>query len=316
MDYPQRRRGIPLTARLLPVAIGLIGVAVFMMSSCTTGPFGRNQLRAINAEQEDKLGLDAFKQVVNENQAKRTLVNHQDPLVVKVRAITERLINAAQREDVLKLFQLEQDNFNWAVEVIDSPQANAFCLPGGKMVVYTGILPIAQTDAALSAVIGHEISHALAHHGAERMAMEQVKQMGIGSVGMGLGDMDPNQQRMVLAAIGMAANYAGTLPYSRRDESEADHMGLVLMAAAGYDPRQAVAFWERMAKDGGGAGVPEFMSTHPGHETRIGQLRDLQVEVAPFYASSQKQPTTPLPGIGSGAGAQRKEPARGQGFGF
>ena len=299
MEYPQQRRGSPFTARLLPIAIGLVGVAVFMMSSCTTGPFGRNQLRAINEEQEDKLGLEAFQQVVAENQAKRTLVNQNDPVVVKVRDITVKLIEAARREDVLKHFQLEEDNFKWAVEVINSPQANAFCLPGGKMVVYTGILPIAETDAALAAVIGHEISHALAHHGAERMAMEQVKQMGISSVGMGISDMDPNQQRMVLAAIGMAANYAGTLPYSRRDESEADHMGLVLMAAAGYDPREAVGFWERM-ESGGGAGVPEFMSTHPGHETRIGQLRDLQTEVAPFYASSKKQTTTALPGIGSG----------------
>lgn len=314
MEYPQQRRGSPLAARLLPIAMGLIGVAVFMMSSCTTGPFGRNQLRAINAQQEDKLGLEAFQQVVAEGQQKRTLVNHNEPLVVKVREITTRLIEAARREDVLKHFQLVEDDFKWAVEVLDSPQANAFCLPGGKMVVYTGILPIAETDAALATVIGHEISHALAHHGAERMAMEQVKQMGISSVGMGLGDMDPGQRQMVLAAIGMAANYAGTLPYSRRDESEADRMGLVLMAAAGYDPREAVGFWERMAKAGGGAGVPEFMSTHPGHETRIGQLRELQTEVAPFYASSKKQPTTPLPGIGTGG--RRMEPARGQRFGF
>ncbi len=315
MDYPRQRRGSPLAARLLPIAMGLIGVAVFMMSSCTTGPFGRNQLRALNEKQENDLGLQAFQQVVAENQAKRTLVNQNDPLVVKVREITVKLIEAARREDVLKHFQLAEDNFEWAVEVIESPQANAFCLPGGKMVVYTGIIPIAETDAALAAVIGHEISHALAHHGAERMAMEQVKQMGISSVGMGLGDMDPRQRQMVLAAIGMAANYAGTLPYSRRDESEADRMGLVLMAAAGYDPREAVGFWERMAKAGGGAGVPEFMSTHPGHETRIGQLRDLQPEVAPFYASSKKQTTTALPGIGAG-GVRRAEPARKPGFGF
>ncbi len=303
-----------MAARLLPIAMGLIGVAVFMMSSCTTGPFGRNQLRALNEAQENQLGLEAFQQVVRENQAKRTLVNQNDPLVVKVREITVKLIEAARREDVLKHFQLTEDNFKWAVEVIESPQANAFCLPGGKMVVYTGIIPIAETDAALATVIGHEISHALAHHGAERMAMEQVKQMGISSVGMGISDMDPAQQRMVLAAIGMAANFAGTLPYSRRDESEADRMGLVLMAAAGYDPREAVGFWERMAKAGGGAGVPEFMSTHPGHETRIGQLRDLQPEVAPFYASSKKQPTTPLPGIG--AGIRRPQPANRPGFGF
>lgn len=315
MDYPQQRRGTPFTARLLPIAIGLIGVAVFMMSSCTTGPFGRNQLRAINAEQEDKLGLEAFQQVVAENQAKRALVNHNDPLVVKVRDITVRLIEAARREDVLKHFQLEEDKFKWAVEVVDSPQANAFCLPGGKMVVYTGIIPIAQTDAALAAVIGHEISHALAHHGAERMAHEQVKQQGLASVGMGLSDMSPGQRQLVMSMIGMAANVAGMLPFSREHESEADRMGLVLLAAAGYDPREAVGFWERMKSAGGGGGTPEFLSTHPDHGTRIGQLREWQAEAAPFYASSKKQPTTVLPSVGSG-GVRRAEPARPQGFGF
>lgn len=315
MEYPQQRRGSPLAARLLPIAIGLIGVAVFMMSSCTTGPFGRNQLRAINAQQEDKLGLEAFQQVVAENQAKRTLVNQKDPLVVKVRDITVKLIEAARREDVLKHFQLQEDDFKWAVEVIDSPQANAFCLPGGKMVVYTGILPIAETDAALAAVIGHEISHALAHHGAERMGHEQVKNMVVGSVGMGLGDMDPGQRQMVLSAIGYAAQVGGILKYSREHESEADHMGLILMAAAGYDPREAVGFWERMSKGGGASGVPEFLSTHPDHGTRINDLREWQTEAAPFYASSKKQTTTALPGIGAG-GARRAEPARGKGFGF
>lgn len=311
MEYQQQRRGVPMTARLLPIAMGLIGVAVFMMSSCTTGPFGRKQLRAINVEQEKQLGLEAFQQVVNEN--KRTIVHQTDPLVVKVRQITERLINAAQREDVLKLFQLQQDDFKWQVEVIQNPQANAFCLPGGKMVVYTGILPIAQTDAALSAVIGHEISHALAHHGAERMGHEQVKNMVMGSVGMGLSDMDPGQRQMVLSMIGMAAQYGGILKYSKEHELEADHMGLILMAAAGYDPREAVTFWERMSKEGGAPGVPEFMSTHPSHGTRIEELRNFQAEAAPFYNSSQKQPTTPLPGIGS---ARPPEPARAKGFGF
>ncbi|MGC4005178.1 MAG: M48 family metallopeptidase [Pirellulales bacterium] len=207
----------------------------------------------------------------------------------------------------MRHFKLPVDGFKWQLQVIDSPQANAFCLPGGKMVVYTGILPIAQTDAALAAVIGHEISHALAHHGAERMALEEVKQKGVASVGMGLGDMDPGQQRMILSAIGMAANYAGTLPYSRDHESEADRMGLVLLTAAGYDPREAVNFWERMQQQGGGQGVPEFMSTHPGHETRIAALRELQSEVAPFYNASKKRPTEPLDI--SGVGARRPPPA-------
>jgi predicted Zn-dependent protease len=302
MEYPQQRRGVPLTARLLPIAIGLIGVAVFMMNSCVNGPFGRKQLRAIDAQQENKLGLEAFQQVVNENEAKGTLVNEKTPLVAKVREITVKLIKAARREDVLKLFQLPEDEFQWAVEVIQSDQANAFCLPGGKMVVYTGILPIAQTDAALAAVIGHEISHALAHHGAERMGHEKVKDLVMGSVGMGLGDMSPAQRQMVLSAIGYAAQVGGILKYSRDHESEADHMGLILMAAAGYDPREAVEFWTRMSQAGGGGKVPEFLSTHPDHGTRISQLRDWQPEAQQFYANSQKQPTTPLPGIGGGRG--------------
>ncbi len=306
MEFPQQRRGTPVAARLLPVAIGLIGVVVFMMSSCTNGPYGRYQLRHITNEQEKELGAQAFAQVISDSQRKGAVVHHSTPIVTKIREITTRLINAARTDEVLAIMKLEPDNFKWEVEVLDDPQVNAFCISGGKMVVYTGILPVAQTDAALAAVIGHEISHALAHHGAERMAMEEVKKLGIASVGMGLGDMDPNQQRMVLSAIGLAATYAGTLPYSRRDESEADRMGLTLMAAAGYDPREAVTFWERMKEQAGAPGVPQFMSTHPGHEERISQLRELQAEAAPFYARSQKQPTRPLPGIGGG----------GRGFGF
>lgn len=302
MEYPQQRRGTPIAARLMPIAIGLIGVAVFMMSSCVDGPFGRKQLRPINEQQENQLGLDAFKQVIAENQQKRKLVSDQDPLVKKVREITTRLINVADDDDVLALLKLPPNDFEWMVEVIDDPQANAFCLPGGKMVIYTGIIPIAQTDAALAAVIGHEISHALMHHGAERMGHDKVKNMAIGSVGMGLGDMDPGQRQMVLSMIGMAANVAGVLPFSREHESEADRLGLVLMAKAGYNPEEAVKFWERMKSVGGAGKTPEYLSTHPGHDTRINQLIEWQAEAAPFYARSQKQPTRPLPGVGGGRG--------------
>src|SRR5262249_12287130 len=162
-------------------------------------------------------------------------------------------------------------------------EVNAFCLPGGKIVVYTGILPVAETDAGLATVLGHEISHALAHHGAERMAQQRMVQIGELAATGSLNDMDPQRRMAVLRAINAGAQF-GILRYSRKHESEADHMGLLLMAAAGYDPHEAIKFWERMEKVSAGARKPpEFMSTHPSHQTRIADLHRWLPEAMKLY---------------------------------
>jgi predicted Zn-dependent protease len=170
---------------------------------------------------------------------------------------------------------VQWDAFDWDVNVIESEQANAFCLPGGKIAVYTGIIPIAQNADALAAVMGHEIAHALLRHSAERMAQQKLVQIGSMATSVAVGDMEPSQQRAIMAAMGAGAQYGIVLPFSRDHESEADEVGLMLAAAACFDPKESIGLWQRMGQASGGQAPPEFMSTHPSGATRIQHLQSL-----------------------------------------
>jgi predicted Zn-dependent protease len=203
--------------------------------------------------------LQSYQQILGQSQ-----VLAHGPEVEAVRAIGDRLALAARAMDL-------DPGFVWEFNVIESNQANAFALPGGKVAVYTGLLPIVENVDGLSAVMGHEIAHAIARHGAERMAHQKLTQLGTLAAGMALGDMDVQTQRMVMGALGAGAQYGLLMPFSRRHESEADYMGLIFLARACFDPREAPRLWERMGRAGGQA-PPEFMSTHPSSETRIRQF--------------------------------------------
>ena len=177
-------------------------------------------------------------------------------------------------------------NFNWAVSLVDSPQVNAFCLPGGKICVYTGILPVAKTETGLAVVMGHEMAHATLRHGSERVFQQKQAQTLLSGVNFSLGDMSPQQRQAVMGAIGAGAQYGYLLPFGRDHESEADAVGLRYMAKAGYDPREAIAFWQRMGQASGGKSQPEFMSTHPSHETRINRLKEMMPEAMQIFQQS------------------------------
>jgi predicted Zn-dependent protease len=278
-----RGRGIGI--RLLPILFALAAAAFVAWQGCQKGPFGRNQIVGMNPQQEQQLGLQAFQQVLEENGRN---VIRDGPAADAVRAITRRLVTATTRPDFLRATgQAEPPKFEWDVRLVRSKEVNAFCLPGGKMVVYTSIMPVAETYAGLATVMGHEISHALAHHGAERMAKTQIANILLGGAGASLGDMDPGQRQQVMQVLNAGAKY-GILKYSRENETEADHMGLLLMAAAGYDPQATVKFWERMqAATGGGGRPPEFMSTHPSHETRIRDLTNWLPDAEPLYKANR-----------------------------
>jgi metalloendopeptidase OMA1, mitochondrial len=274
-------RGRGCLLRLAPLLVAGAFAAFVAWQGCQQGPFGRRQIVALNPQQEQQLGLQAFQQVLQENGGK---VIRDGPAADAVKEITRRLVAATSRPDFLSASQQsEPPKFEWDVRLVRSPEVNAFCLPGGKMVVYTGIMPVAETHAGLATVMGHEISHALSHHGAERMAQTRIVQILMGGASGSMGDMDPQQRQQVMSVLNTGAQF-GILSYSRKHESEADHMGLLLMAAAGYDPRATIEFWTRMKAATASAGrPPEFMSTHPSHETRIADLKDWLPTAEPLY---------------------------------
>jgi predicted Zn-dependent protease len=263
------RRGL----KLWPILLFGVYLAYYWFShQDTTSYTGRKQLIDTSPQQEAALGLQSYQEILSQSQ-----VVTSGPLPQQVREIAQRLIAAAPK---VEKYYAEQKNipaetdwssYQWDVSVLKSDDVNAFCLPGGKIAVYTGIVPVAQNADGLAVVMGHEIAHALLRHGGERMAQQKLVQLGTMAAGMSVSDMDPQQQQMVMAALGAGAQYGMLLPFSRSHESEADHVGLLLAAAACYSPEEAPKLWERMgalAKQK----PPEFMSTHPADATRITQL--------------------------------------------
>jgi metalloendopeptidase OMA1, mitochondrial len=231
-----------------------------LFAGCVTNEAGRRQLLLISGTEEMQLGLSSF------DQLKKDTPISKDPVANElVRRAGERI------KSVVKL-----DGAQWEFVVFESKEANAFCLPGGKIGVYTGILPITKDEAGLATVLGHEIAHATLHHGAERMSRGLALQV----VGQGLGSAvnakDPRWTAAFGQLYGIGSQVAVELPHSRDQESEADKIGLFYMARAGYDPEASVAFWQRFSayiKEAGGSKTPAFLRTHPLDETRIKQLK-------------------------------------------
>ena len=255
-------------------------VAMLALAGCNTVPVtGRHQLNFISSDQEMQLGLTSFDQL-----KKETAISHDPALNAQVQRVGKR-IAAVAGKDLPKA--------QWEFVVFESKEANAFCLPGGKVGVYTGILPITKDDDGLATVLGHEIGHAVAHHGASRMS-EAVVRQGVGELaGAYVGTTQYAQyQNTFMSLYGIGSQVVVELPYSRTQESEADHIGIVYMARAGYDPKAAVAFWQRFAAYNDQQGnknnfLTKFLSTHPVDSTRIKQLQDWLPEAEAEYSKSQ-----------------------------
>jgi predicted Zn-dependent protease len=264
---------------------GLTAIPFFTFMGCTTTETGRRQLNLVSQEQEMQLGLTAFEQMKKETPISKD--REANALVSRVGA---RI--AAQAADRLP-------NAQWEFVVFDSPEANAFCLPGGKVGVYTGLLPIAKTEAGLATVIGHEVAHASNRHGAERMS----EAMALQGVGQALGAVTPEKySQAAMIAFGLGATVGRELPHSRKQESEADEIGLMYMAKAGYDPEEAVRFWERFAASHKGqSGPPAFLRTHPVDETRIADLQALMPQARQHYRAAKGAGATPEAPTGKGS---------------
>jgi len=205
-----------------------------------------------------------------------------------VRQVGMRIQRAVEEFFVERDMSGRLQDYAWEFNLVENDQVNAFCMPGGKVVVYTGILPIAGNEAGLAVVMGHEIAHAIAGHGSERMSQGLAVEMGGVALSAALANQAAQTQQLWMTAFGVGSQYGLMLPYSRLHESEADHLGLIFMAMAGYDPHNAVGFWERMAQAKEGQAPPEFMSTHPADATRIRKIQELIPEVMPYYEKSKQ----------------------------
>ena len=246
-------------------------MALGFVFSCATNPFtGKKSLNLMpNSElfpssfQQYGTFLKENKVVVGTTDARRV-----ESVGMKIKAAAERWLKANGQAEYLNGYQ-------WEYKLIENKEVNAWCMPGGKIVVYSGILPVTKDDAGLATVMGHEVSHALSNHGAQRMTASQFQQLGAVGVAVATGNKSAEQQQMWQQYYGIGSQVGVMLPFSRNHESEADKIGLTLMAIAGYNPELAISFWERMAASSSGNKPPEFLSTHPADATRIANLRRL-----------------------------------------
>ena len=227
-----------------------------VISACTTTPVSnRSALILIPKSQEILLGIQSYNEIL-----KREKESEDTQLNQIIRRVGQRIASVS---DMPKL--------EWEIKLIESDQKNAFALPGGKIAIYTGILSVAKNEAGLATVMSHEIAHVIARHGAQRMTQQMLLQGAM--IGAGLSMKNSTQKNIVLSALGVGVLYGFTLPFSRLHESEADQIGLIYMAKAGYDPNEAINFWQRFGQVKGGKGGPEWASTHPADATRIQGLR-------------------------------------------
>lgn len=257
------------------IILAIILTSVFLFINCYQAPVtGRTQFIIISDEMASQMGVTAFQEVV-----KKEGISGNSNYNEAVRRVASRITKVA-----------ETPKYNWEYKVIKGDNTiNAFALPGGKIGVYTGILPIAKNDAGLATVLAHEVGHVAAKHGAERVSAGVLAQLGAAGLNVALRNKDPETVNAVMQAFGIGVGVGAILPFSRAQESEADRIGLIYMAKAGYDPRESVAFWQRMANaTKGKSTTPQFLSTHPGADTRISNLKKWMPEALQYYEKSNK----------------------------
>jgi predicted Zn-dependent protease len=269
----RRLLGFLVARPLIAIAIAALVVGVLLLVQThkeTTPVTHRTEHVALSDEQQTQLGDQQYAKTLRQDRAE---IISSGAEYAQVQRVAKRIETVAGRD---------KPAFEWKVTLLRKNEANAYCLPGGKIVVYTGILPVTGNDAALATVLGHEVAHATAEHAAERIEREHLTKVAAAIIAGGVA-FTPRQYLRVVALLGVA----GSLPFSRSQESEADHIGLVYMARAGYDPRQAVAFWKRMQRASKGKEPPEFASDHPSDEHRIQRIKDWLPEAEHAYKPAQ-----------------------------
>lgn len=254
-----------------------LGLALYLIAGCSTSPTGRTQLAFLPDSQMNQLGAQQFSAMTSKQPIEK------DPSTNRyVKCITGA---------ILPLVGTRADFANWEVVVFKQSEANAFALPGGKIGVLTGILPVAKTPGQLAAVLGHEVGHVIARHGNERVSQSLAAQGGL--ILAGELSKDSKNQQLLMGLLGLGAQYGILLPFGRTQESEADRIGLDLMAQAGFDPQESVELWKNMDKNSGGNRPPEFLSTHPSNARRIHDLQANMPHALELYRQAQAEGRNP-----------------------
>jgi predicted Zn-dependent protease len=261
-------------AVMIVLSLAMLATSV----SCTKAPLtGRNQLNLIPSGEMLSMSFQQYDQFLKENK-----LSTDAESTARVKRVGGRIEAAVEKYFTDNGMASRLDGYAWDFNLVESDQVNAWCMPGGKVVVYTGILPVCKDDAGLAVVMGHEIAHAVAEHGNERMSQGLLAQAGSVALSEALKNKPAQTQSLWMTAFGVGAQVGVLLPFSRTQEAEADHLGLIFMAMAGYDPNVAVTFWQRMAAEGGGK-PPEFLSTHPSDQTRIRKIQEHLPEAMKYY---------------------------------
>jgi predicted Zn-dependent protease len=261
----------------------LLALTGLLLVACATSPTGRKQLMLVSEEMAINASKEAYAQTLKPL-TEEGKVDNDPALTQRVKLITEKLVAQAVK------MRPETAKWEWSIKVIDDPEVvNAWCMAGGKMAIYTGLIEKVQTtDDEIAQVMGHEIAHALANHQAEKMSVSMATSVGVAAVGVA-----SDRPGIAMSGAALAAMLAIKLPNSRTAETEADRIGIELAAKAGYDPRAAVTLWEKMGKVGG-SGPPQFLSTHPAPENRKQTLRTLAPQMMPYYQSKEPRPVFKL----------------------
>lgn len=251
----------------------LLIVLVLVISACKTNPFtGKKTMNMYGNDKLFPMAFQQYDQFLTENKVIKGTQNAEMITQVgqRIAMASERWLNANGYEGYL-------NDYKWEYNLVDDKSVNAWCMPGGKIVFYTGILPVAENETAVATIMGHEVAHALANHGGQRMTAGKLQQAAGTALAIGtqVGGASAQSQQLIMQAYGMGSQVGAMLPFSRSHETEADKIGLVLMAIAGYNPEEAPKLWERMKKNSGGGATSELLSTHPSNDSRIANLKSL-----------------------------------------
>jgi predicted Zn-dependent protease len=263
------------------VIVGIFLLITFIISSCHRNAItGRSQLSLVSESEIQNMAIQQYRQFLSTSKVVATAGSKDAEMVKRV---GDRIIKAITTYYTEKGLINELAGYQWEINLINKNEVNAWCMPGGKIVVYTGILPVTQNEPALAVVMGHEIAHALARHGNERMSQGLLQQFGGAALSVALSSKPAETQNLYMAAYGLASQVGGILPFSRKNELESDKLGLMFSALAGYNPNEAIPFWKRMGALSNGQKPPEFLSTHPSDERRIAELSKIMDEVIAQY---------------------------------